>query len=135
MNIVPEFVRRRFGHRPILIQILDNIGWLIFDKAARLALGLAVSIWVARYLGPRLFGELSYVIAFTSLFGVLATFGVKDVVVRDLVRQSQWADRTLGSAAGILFVSGIFAYALALLMIRIVRPDDPTVESPPPPAR
>ena len=128
MNIVPGFIRNRIGNRPRLIQILDNIGWLVFDKAFRLGLGLVVSIWVARYLGPQQFGVLSYVIAFTALFGVLAAFGVKDVVVRDLVRHPQSTDASLGSAAGLLLLTGFVAYTLTLLGIRIARPDDSTVQ-------
>jgi PST family polysaccharide transporter len=128
LNIVPGFIRRRIGHRPQLIQILDNIGWLVFDKALRLCLGLVVSVWIARYLGPNQFGELSYVVAFTALFGVLASFGMKDLVVRDLVRHPQSANSILGSAAGLLLLSGLLAYASTLVGVRFARPDNPTIQ-------
>lgn len=115
-------------HRKQLIQILDNIGWLVFDKALRLCLGLVLSVWIARYLGPDQFGELSYVVAFTALFGVIATFGVKDLVVRDLVRHPQSANSILGSAAGLLVLSGLMAYALTLVGVRFARPDNSTIQ-------
>jgi|GEM_PF-5865723 len=56
MNLVPAFVRRRLAHRPNLVKILDNIGWLFLDKVLRMGVGLLVGVWVARYLGPEQFG-------------------------------------------------------------------------------
>ena len=58
VNIVPAFIRRRIAHRPNLLKIVDNIGWLFFDKVLRMGVGLLVVVWVARYLGPQEFGSL-----------------------------------------------------------------------------
>jgi PST family polysaccharide transporter len=32
LNLIPAFIRRRIEHQPNLVKIVDNIGWLFFDK-------------------------------------------------------------------------------------------------------
>ena len=86
MNLIPAFVHRRIAHRPNLVKIVDNIGWLFFDKILRMGVGLFVGVWIARYLGPEQFGLLSFAIAFVGLFGAIATLGLQGIVVRDIVR-------------------------------------------------
>ena len=55
-------------------KIINNAGWLLFDKFARLVFGLLVGVWVARYLGPATYGDLAYVITMISFFQVIALF-------------------------------------------------------------
>ena len=68
-----DFIQRNFAHRPNLVMIVDNIGWLFIDRFLRMGVGLLVGVWVARYLGPAQFGMLNYALAFVALFGVVAT--------------------------------------------------------------
>ena len=85
MNIIPSFLRRRIEHRPNLLKIVDNIGWLFIDRLFRLGVGLFIGAWLARYLGPEQFGLLSFAGAFVGLFGTFAVLGLQNIVVRDLV--------------------------------------------------
>jgi O-antigen/teichoic acid export membrane protein len=77
LNLTPAFIRRRIEHRPNLLKIFDNIGWLFFDKILRMGVGLVVGVWIARYLGPKQFGLLSFATAFVGLFGAIAGLGLK----------------------------------------------------------
>lgn len=63
----------------------NNTVWLIIERLFRLALGVVVSVYVAKFLGPKQFGELSYVYSFVGIFSVLVNMGVDQIVVRDLV--------------------------------------------------
>ncbi len=127
--MLPAFVKRRIEHRPGLVKILDNIGWLSFDKILRMGVGLLVGVWIARYLGPEQFGLLNYAIAFTGLFGAFATMGLQGIVVRDIVRDPDGASLTLATAALMQFIGGLIAFVLVLLAIAYVRPDDPLARS------
>lgn len=124
MNIVPAFIRRRIAHRPNLVKIVDNIGWLFFDKVLRMGVGLLVSVWVARYLGPEQFGLLNFALAFIGLFGAIATLGLQGIVVRDIVRDRESAHLTLGTAAVLQLVGGLVSFLLILVAIAYLRPDD-----------
>jgi PST family polysaccharide transporter len=124
IRILPGFVQRRIAGRPNLIKVLDNIGWLFFDKILRMGVGLIVGVWVARYLGPEQFGLFNYSVAFVGLFGVVAGLGLQSIVVRDIVRNPLGKAETIGSAAALQFVSGLIAYGLTLITIFWLRPDD-----------
>ncbi|MCS7232463.1 MAG: oligosaccharide flippase family protein [Elusimicrobiota bacterium] len=78
------YLRDLINNRPTLQRVLDNIGWLTFDKIFRLGVGLFVMGWIARYLGPEQFGLWNYAIAFTSLFTAFATLGLDGIVVREI---------------------------------------------------
>lgn len=124
VRYLPAFLRRRIENRPNLIKILDNIGWLFFDKILRMGVGLIVGVWVARYLGPEQFGLLNFATAFVGLFGGLAGLGLQGIVVRDLVREHSAKEEILGSAAALQFVGGLSSYGLILAIIYWLRPED-----------
>jgi O-antigen/teichoic acid export membrane protein len=125
MPLIPAFVHRRIAHRPNLVKIVDNIGWLFFDKVLRMGVGLFVGIWIARYLGPEQFGLLNFALAFTGLFGAIAALGLQGIVVRDIVRDPDGARLTLGTAAVLHLVGGLVTFLLILFAIAQLRPDDP----------
>jgi PST family polysaccharide transporter len=123
VNIVPAFVRRRIAHRPNLVKIVDNMGWLFFDKVLRMGLGLLVGVWIARYLGPEQFGLLSFATAFAGMFGAVAGLGLQSIVVRDMVRDPSCKEETLGTAAILQMVGGLLAYGCVMGTIFWLRPD------------
>lgn len=124
MNIVPAFLRRRISHRPNLVKIVDNIGWLFFDKVLRMGVGLLVGVWVARYLGPEQFGLFSFASAFVGMFGAVAGLGLQSIVVRDIVRDPICKEETLGTATVLQLLGGLLAYGCVLVSIFWLRPDD-----------
>ena len=129
MTLIPAFIYRRIAHRPNLVRIVDNIGWLFFDKLLRMGVGLLVGVWVARYLGPEQFGLLNFALAFTGLFAAIATLGLPEIVVRDIVRDPENAQVTLGTAAVLQLIGGLVAYVLILVAIIYVRPNDVLLRS------
>ncbi len=87
-----------------------------------MGVGLFVGIWLARYLGPEQYGILSYAVAFVSLFGVLATLGMDQIVVRDIVRSADEADEILGTAFALKFCGAIMAIGAIIAVISVMRP-------------
>ena len=124
MKLLPKRLTARIGQRPILAKVLDNIAWLVLDKALKLVLGIAVTAWLARYLGPESFGTYNYVIAFVALFSGFAALGVPTIAVRELVREADQRMAILGSTAALLLVGGLLALGLVCLAAGLLRPDD-----------
>lgn len=89
-----------------------------------MGVGLFVSVWVAKYLGPEDFGLFSFAVAFVSLFGALSTLGLPGIVVRDVVSDPKSSLEILGSAVVLQVAGGIVAVLLLLLVIPIFRPHD-----------
>ncbi len=123
-RILPTFIRRRIERSPGLIKILDNIGWLLFDKIFRMGTGLLVGAWTARYLGPEQFGLLNYAITFVGLFGAITGLGLSGIMVRDFVLSPISASVTLGTAFVLQIVAGIFTTMLVIVSVVTLKPDD-----------
>jgi PST family polysaccharide transporter len=122
--MIPAFLRSRITHRPKLVKIIDNIGWLFFDRVLRLGVGLLIGVWVARYLGPEQFGLYSFAGAFVGLFVTASGLGLQSIVVRDIVLNPDCKEETLGTAAALHFAGGLFAYLLVMGTISWLRPED-----------
>jgi PST family polysaccharide transporter len=123
-RFLPSFLRTRLDGRHGLQAILGNSGWLMADKLFRMGMGVAVGIWVTRFLGPNQFGTLAYSWAFAGIFGAFATLGLDSIVVRELLRDPAGRDRILGSAFGLRVVGGLVALGASLLAIALLRPGD-----------
>lgn len=104
--------------------IVDNIGWLFVDKLVRLGLGLIVIVWLARYLGTEQFGQFNYAVLYVSFFGALAALGLNNIVVRDIVRDYNGANATLGTAFVLQVVGALATVALIIGSITLLRPED-----------
>jgi O-antigen/teichoic acid export membrane protein len=75
----------------------ENAFWLIFEKGFTLAAGVAVGIYVARYLQPENFGLLNYAISFVSIFSAFSTLGLDQIIVRELAKAPERKDDLLGT--------------------------------------
>ncbi|MEG5067174.1 flippase [Microcoleus sp. B3-A4] len=109
---------------PGLRQVLSNIAWLFTDQILQMGLGLFVGLWVARYLGPTQFGLLNYAIAFVSLFSSVATMGLGTLVVRNIARDPDCKNETLGTAFGLQFTGGCITLVLTVTVIALLKPND-----------
>lgn len=91
-----------------------------------MGMGLLVGVWVARHLGPEQFGLFNYATAIVALFTAVATLGLNNIVVRDLVKNPENASTTMGTAFLLQLVGGVLAFILALIAVTVMRPDDTT---------
>jgi len=87
-----------------------------------MGVGLFVSVWVARYLGPENFGLYNYVVAFVSLFLPLSTLGIGSIIIRELVKDSSIKNEILGTAFSLQLICGIISAGLAVATTLIVSP-------------
>lgn len=103
---------------------MHNTGWLVADKVFRMGVGLAVGIWIARYLGPENFGLLAYAVAFVSLFSWLSDLGLDRLVVRELLKGRLEPGKILGSAFVLKLIGGFIIVGVATAVARFLNPGD-----------
>ena len=87
----------QFFASPGFRKYFANTSWLLGERVLRMVVSLLVGIYVARYLGPERFGLLSYTLSFVLLFSSLASFGLDDILVRELVKQPEQRNNLLGT--------------------------------------
>ena len=110
-----------FSHKGF-IRYFKNTSWLFFEKFLRMAVGITVTVWIARYLGPEKFGLFSYAQAFVILFSSIAALGLDSIVVRELVKDERKRDFIIATAFYLKFVSAYESSSLkyATLIARYV---------------
>lgn len=99
-------------------KVLANVFWALSGKIITLFSTLWVSILVARYLGPEQFGMMNYIISVVSLFSIFATFGMTEIVIRELSKKEIPDNEILGTAfvlrmvLSLLTILGVIIYSL-----------------------
>ncbi|MBK9699550.1 MAG: flippase [Flavobacteriales bacterium] len=93
---------------------LGNTSWLFGEQVVRLVVVLVTGIYVARYLGDALFGQLNYATGFVGMFFALSAMGVDQIIVRDLVQRPERRDELLGTAAFIKLVGSVLLLVVVL---------------------
>lgn len=87
-------------------------------------LGLAVSVWVTRYLGPHDFGLLSYSLAFIAFFSWLSDLGLRQITVRELTKYPEKKDQILCTVFVLKLIGAILSVLLIATSISYLKPDD-----------
>lgn len=100
-------IRQLDGNRK---KVFMNVFWAMFGKIINMAGALLVGILVARYLGPRSYGLMNYIMSFVALFTVIATFGMSNIEVRELSKNPDHKNSIMGTCICLRFCFSTLAY-------------------------
>jgi PST family polysaccharide transporter len=125
LEAVPRPFVKRFD-RPEIRRIVSNTGWLAADRIVRLGVGLFVTSWIARYLGPSQFGLLNYAVAFVFLFSVLGALGLDSIVIRGLIREPESRDKLLATTFFVKLTGGTLSFVLSIGTLFYIHADRTT---------
>lgn len=107
-----------------LKKIVSNSGWLILDTIFRYAVGFFVSVWIAKYFGPKFYGTYNYSVAYISLFSAISVLGLKSIVIRELVQNPERKNEILGTTFSMMLFAGIVLWLAAIGIISFLRTGD-----------
>jgi O-antigen/teichoic acid export membrane protein len=120
----PAFIKQRIEGDRHVRGVISNSAWFMGDRIARMGVGLLVGVWLARYLGPSLYGEFNYAFAFAMMFAPVAMLGLDDIGIRELIKAPSNRDDILGTIFFLMLLGGLAVFFLATAIIFLVRPDD-----------
>lgn len=103
--------------------IAANFAWLTGERALDMAITLAVTVLVARHLGPERFGILGYFIGITALFASVVPLGMDRIIALELVREPRNTNRLLGTSTALKLGSGLAAGTAMILIVPALSPD------------
>ena len=115
MNIPKKILQLK--HNSGFRKYFANTSWLLVERTLRMAVSLFVSIYVVRYLGPERFGLLSYALSFVGIFVALASLGLDEVVVRELIKTPEQREKILGTSFLLKLVGTLLMWAAILFAI------------------
>ena len=113
----------QFFASPGFRKYFANTSWLLGERVLRMVVSLFVGIYVARYLGPERFGLLSYSLSFVMLFSSLSSFGLDDILVRELVQRPEQRNNLLGTVFW-LKVCGTIVMGTAIALVLKFKAED-----------
>ena len=103
----------------------QNAGWLIGAKVYQLTINLAISMLMARYLGPSNFGLVNYAASFATLFTAICTLGIDSILVNELLQDRRRNGTQLGSAIGLRLCSSGLSVLTILGLAWVLNPNEP----------
>ncbi|MDA0524408.1 flippase [Methanococcoides alaskense] len=107
-----------------LRKIAKNTTAMIVGNIFVKILALIISISLARYLGVESFGKYTFVITYLMFFSFISGFGVDQVVIRDISRNSSVTSKMMNNALFIRSITSFIAIALSVIFINLL--DYPT---------
>ena len=127
MSITPPitraYIREKWQHAGFQ-KYLQNTGWLFTSRILCMVMSLLTTAFIARGLGPANFGQLSYAISFISIFSILASLGIDNILYRDLIKYPDKKKEYLGSALMIKLVAGFLTAFLIFISTFFFVQDD-----------
>jgi O-antigen/teichoic acid export membrane protein len=110
-----------FGHitqwvkHPGFNKYFRNTSWPFVARIISLAVSFVVSTYVARYLGPANYGELSYSVSFINIFSFIASLGIDQVIYRDFIKFPEKRGEYVGTALVLKFIAGLVATVFCIV--------------------
>jgi O-antigen/teichoic acid export membrane protein len=123
-RFLPGIIRRKIEGSQALQKVLGNTGWMMGDQVLRKGVSLLVGVLMARYLGPRVYGEFSYAIAMVVIVSPIAILSLDATAIRRLVRSPADKDEILGTSLILMLAGGFLAFGLAMAAVFLARPED-----------
>lgn len=108
-------------------KIVSNLIWAVGGKTINLAGTLILGIIVARYLGPKQYGLMNYVISYVFLFQTLASFGLDNIEIREEAKAKTPHNVITGTAFYLKLAFGIICVALSILTALLLSEDPYTI--------
>lgn len=106
--------------QPSLLQaarrVAANLGWLLSSQALIRLIGFAFGTFLARYFGPRNYGQYVFVLAYVTYFGFLADGGLGRFLIREIARDDARLDEYLSGVIGLRLVLAAAAYLLLVVI-------------------
>jgi O-antigen/teichoic acid export membrane protein len=61
-----------------------NAAWLVFEKTIRILVTTLVAFYIARFLGPNDFGQLSFALAWVAILSSVCSLGLDSIALREI---------------------------------------------------
>lgn len=89
---------------------LKNTGWLMFGKVV----SLTVNVLITRYLGPILFGDLSFGLSLIAILSAIGGLGLDTFIIREVIQEPAKRDEILGTSLWLRMITNGFLIPVAI---------------------
>ncbi len=115
LNDATQIANKRFSRS---FNPSESTFWLALESLTSIIISFLVTLALARYLLPELFGKLSLLMAVIAIVLPFMTLGLNSLITRELLNRPSETDVILGSALVIRLVAGVTVVAFASFISR-----------------
>jgi O-antigen/teichoic acid export membrane protein len=101
-------------------RIFSNTLYQFVGKAVTSGLGVVITIFLTRYLGPAGFGKYTFALVFVTLFGVIGDWGMTLIGVREASRKIESAGEIVGNILVVRFLLAFVAIILSNIAVFVL---------------
>ncbi|MFH1665721.1 MAG: flippase [Candidatus Omnitrophota bacterium] len=117
-----------FKNKSFRQTIVKNAFWLTFLATIQKGVNFLVVVWIARYLGPGIYGKWAFALSFAGLFSVFVDFGFSDLMVREVTRDKTRTARYIDNIVAMKLVLSMIALGAIAVLIRIMGKDPEIIQ-------
>lgn len=104
-------------------RVLSNMSWVGGEQILRMGVGLLVTLALARYLGPELFGTYNLILATVGIVAAIVPLASDQVIQRELVANPLREHQIIGTAAALRAMATAVAILVSVLAILWIERD------------
>lgn len=115
------------GHNKVKTErnkFISNTSWMMTQQIYSMLLSLIVGSISARYLGPSNYGLLSYGSTLISLFTMISSLGLTNVIINEMIKKPEKTGSYLGSALVARLIASCVSLVMIYAIILILEPDN-----------
>jgi O-antigen/teichoic acid export membrane protein len=118
-----SYIKEKWSHSGFQ-KYFRNTAWMLGSRILSMGISFLATIYIARNLGPSNFGQLSYALSFTGLFGFIASLGTENILFRDLIKYPEKRHSLLGTTFFLKIFAGTITSALCILAAILINEND-----------
>ncbi len=109
-------------------RIAKNTGVFFIAQILSYILNFFFFVYVARYLGAKDFGILSFALALTAIFGIFSDLGLRQITTREVARDKSLTKKYLGNITGMKIILIITSLIGLILFVNLVGYPEETIK-------
>lgn len=111
------------------LSFISNTSWMMAQQIYSMILSLVAGSLSARYLGPSNYGLLSYGSSLISLFTMVSSLGLTNVIINEMIKKPEKTGSYLGSALIARLVASFLSLGLIYGIIRFLEPNNQLLQT------
>ena len=106
-------------------KVVKNAGWIIGAQVLKTVLGLVISLFTARFLGPSNFGVINYAASIVAFVAPIMYLGFNNTLVQEIISHPDEEGKVMGSAILLSFISSLCCIVGIVVFTAIADKDEP----------
>jgi O-antigen/teichoic acid export membrane protein len=103
-----------------LQRLLKNTVAMSTTSFLRLGVGLVLTVYIARFLGPTFLGKYTLLVAYINIFQILAEAGIPRLVTREVARSPGESSRYFWNALTVQIGCSLLASAIMIAVVELL---------------